>query len=427
MIALPIILLLVLLLLNVPIAYSLILSATFYFTALNNELPLEFIIQRMTSTHESFPLLAIPFFLTAGVIMNYSGISSRLMKMADVLTGHMRGGLAQTNVVLSALMGGISGSCQADAASDCKILVPEMNKRGYKPEFSAAITGASGLITGTIPPGIGLILYAILANQSVLRMFLAGYIPGALLMIGLMITVAIISKKRNYKPIRKKRATFKEIMKQLKESIWALLMPFGIILGLRFGLFTPTEAGAFACLFSIFVGLFVYKELKIKQFPKILLEAATTCSAILIIIAAASNFGYYITWGRIPHMLNDILIGITTNPYLMLIIINIFLLIVGMFMEGTASMLILTPLLVPTVSALGIDLIHFGIVQTINTYIGAITPPFGSMVFLVSATLKLSVKDVFKEMLPFLLTLIIVLLIITYVPWLTLIIPKLAM
>lgn len=413
--------------LNVPVAFGLILSTLIYFLFINTGMPVDMIFQRMIASSESFPLLAVPFFITAGAVMNYAGISNKLMAMADVISGHMVGGLAQVNVVLSTLMGGVSGSANADAAFDSKVLVPEMVKRGYSPAFSAAITAASATISPIIPPGIGLILYAFMANVSVGKMFLGGYIPGILMCIALMIAVHIISKKRGYVPSREKRATMKEIFKQTIDSSWALFMPFGIILGLRVGMFTPTEAGAMAVFYSVIVGFFIYKKLKIEHIPQILVESVLGTSAVMLIIVAASAFGYYMSWERLPQTITAYLTGVTTNPVVFLLIINLFLLFIGMFIEGTASLIILTPLLVPVVLALGIDPIHFGLVMVVNLTIGGVTPPFGTLMFLTCSIIRIPISEFIKEALPFIGVLLAVLFLITYVPGLVTVIPNLVM
>jgi tripartite ATP-independent transporter DctM subunit len=423
----PIIILFVLFALNVPVAFSLLVATISYFLFINTQLPVDMIFQRLVSSAESFPLLAVPFFITAGSVMNYSGISSKLMDLAEVLSGHMRGGLAQVNVVLSTLNGGVSGSANADAAMDCKILVPQMMKRGYSKAFSGAITAASAVIAPIIPPGIGMIIYCFIANQSVGRMFLAGYAPGLMMCAALMITVGIIARKRDYKPSRAKRATIVEILKQAWKSIWALFLPFGIILGLRFGMFTPTEAGAMAVFYAIFVGFFIYRELKLEHLPQIALEAALGTASVMLIICAASAFGYYLSWERLPQAMTAQLIGVTNNPILFLILVNLLLLFLGMFVEGTASLIILTPLLVPAAQALGIDLIHFGIVIVLNLTIGGVTPPFGTLIFLTCAILELSPAELVREALPFIAALIIVLLITTFIPGLVLFLPNLIM
>ena len=296
-----------------------------------------------------FPLLAIPFFVMAGSVMNYSGISKKLMQMAEVLTGHLIGGLAQVNVVLSTFMGGVSGSANADAAMQSKILVPQMEKRGYSREFSAAITAASSAISPVIPPGIVMIIYALIAQVSVAKIFAAGYVPGLIMAGALMFTVTLISRKRKYKPSRDKRATITEIGAQLKESIWSLSLPFGIILGLRFGLFTPTEAGAMAVLASVLIGIFVYKELEWSHIKPILLDTIYGTGTVVLIIVSASVFGYYLNWERIPQELTAVLLDFTSNKYAMLGVINLFLLAIGMFLEGGAALIIIAPLLVPVV------------------------------------------------------------------------------
>ncbi len=421
----PIIILVLLMLTGIPVAFALMISTASYFLFINTGVPVDLIFQRMISGTESFPLLAIPFFITAGCVMNYGGLSSRLMKVADALTGHMRGGLAQVNVVLSLLMGGLSGSANADAAMQCKILVPEMSKRGYEPEFSAAITSASSIITPIVPPGIGLILYAFLAEQSVAQLFFAGYVPGLLLMAALMVVVYFVAKKRNYAPIHEQRASTKTVFIQLGKSFWSLLLPLGILMGLRFGFFTPTEAGAMAVVYAVIVGAFIHRELKPKHIPMIMLESVLSTSTIMLIILSASAFGYYLAWERLPQTISQILINITENKYLFFLIINVFLLMVGMFLEGLASLIILTPLLVPAATAIGIDPVHFGIVMVVNVSIGAITPPFGALAFLTSSILQLKVVKVFREMTWFTISMVLVLFILSYFPAIVMFLPNL--
>ena len=411
---LPIIVLFILFFLNIPISFALMGSSLFYFIFINTSMPMEMVIQQFVTSIESFPYLAVPFFIMLGSIMNYSGISESLMDFADVLVGHLKGGLAQVNVLLSTLMGGISGSANADAAMQSKILVPEMVKKGYSTQFSAAITAASSAISPVIPPGTNLILYAIIANVAVGDMFLAAYTPGILMAIALMIAVHIISTKRNYKASRDKMSSFKEIFIQLLKSIWALLIPFAIIMGMRFGLFTPTEAGGIAVLFSLLVGFFVYKKLKPKHLPLILMDTVKSTGAVMIIISSAKVFGYYLTLERIPQMITEALMGMTNSPFVLLIVINLLLLFVGMFIEGGAALVILAPLLVPVVKVFGIDPIHFGMVFIVNIMIGGLTPPFGSMMFTVCTILDVSLEDFIKEVWPFIVSLVVVLLILTY-------------
>jgi len=357
--------------------------------------------------------------------MNYSGISKKLMQMAEVLTGHLIGGLAQVNVVLSTFMGGVSGSANADAAMQSKILVPQMEKRGYSREFSAAITAASSAISPVIPPGIVMIIYALIAQVSVAKIFAAGYVPGLIMAGALMFTVTLISRKRQYKPSRDKRATGSEMAAQFRESIWSLSLPFGIILGLRFGLFTPTEAGAMAVLASVLIGIFVYKELEVAHIKSILLDTIYGTGTVVLIIVSASVFGYYLNWERIPQELTATLLEFTSNKYVMLAVINVFLLIIGMFLEGGAALIIIAPLLVPVVIELGIDPIHFGMIMIVNIMIGGVTPPFGSMMFTTCSVTKVPVGDFMREIWPFIIALLIALLIVTYAPGLVMFLPGL--
>ncbi|WP_412971271.1 TRAP transporter large permease [Glaciecola sp. MF2-115] len=425
MIYLPVLLLFLLYFLGVPIAYALLGASIFYFTFFDAGMPPDLVLQKFITSAASFPLLAIPFFVMAGSVMNYSGISKKLMQMAEVLTGHLIGGLAQVNVVLSTFMGGVSGSANADAAMQSKIMVPQMEKRGYSKEFSAAITAASSAISPVIPPGIVMIIYALIAQVSIAELFLAGYAPGLMMAGALMITVWLISRKRKYKPSRDKRATLKEIGHQFKDSIWSLALPFGIILGLRFGLFTPTEAGAMAVLASVLIGIFVYRELKFKHIKPILLDTIYGTGTVVLIIVSASVFGYYLNWERIPQALTAFLLDFTSNKYTMLGLINIFLLCIGMFIEGGAALIIIAPLLVPVVVALGVDPVHFGMIMIVNIMIGGVTPPFGSMMFTTCSVTKVPLGDFMKEIWPFIIALLFALIAITYAPAIVLFLPSL--
>jgi len=421
----PILIVFILYFSGIPIAYALFGASIVYFTFFDAGMPPDLVLQKFVTSASSFPLLAIPFFVMAGSVMNYSGISARLMQMAEVLTGHLVGGMAQVNVVLSTFMGGISGSANADAAMQSKILVPQMEKRGYSREFSAAITAASSAISPVIPPGIVLIIYALIAQVSVAKIFVAGYVPGLLMAAALMITVTLISRKREYKPSRNQRATAIEVGKQLKESIWALSLPFGIILGLRFGLFTPTEAGAMAVFASVLIGMFVYQELGVEHIKPILLDTIYGTGTVVLIIVSASVFGYYLNWERIPQELTALLLDFTSNKYLMLAVINVFLLAIGMFLEGGAALIIIAPLLVPVAVLLGIDPIHFGMIMIVNIMIGGVTPPFGSMMFTTCSVTKVPVATFMGEVWPFIIALLIALLIVTYVPALVMFLPNL--
>ena len=422
---LPILLVFILYFSSIPIAYALFAAAICYFTFFVAGMPADLVLQKFITATASFPLLAIPFFVMAGSVMNYSGISSKLMQMAEVLTGHMVGGLAQVNVVLSTMMGGVSGSANADAAMQSKILVPQMTARGYSRSFSAAITAASSAISPVIPPGIVMIIYALIAQVSVGKMFAAGYVPGLIMATSLMLTVSLIAKKRGYEPLREVRAGGREVGRQFLDSLWSLSLPFGIILGLRFGVFTPTEAGAMAVLASVLIGVFIYRELKVEHIKPILKDTIYGTGTVVLIIVSASVFGYYLTWERIPQMLTEQLLLLTDNKWVMLGILNVFLLLIGMFLEGGAALIIVAPLVVPVVVALGVDPVHFGMIIIVNIMLGGVTPPFGSMMFTTCSVTRVAVGDFMKEVWPFILALLFALLVVTYFPSLVMFLPNL--
>lgn len=422
----PIILVFVLYFGGIPIVYALLGSTFFYFMFIDTTSPMDLILQKVLTSAQSFSLLAIPFFVMAGSIMNYSGISEKMMEFAEVLTGHLKGGLAQVNVLLSMLMGGCSGSANADAAMQSKMLVPEMEARGYSRAFSTAITAASSAATPVIPPGVNLIVYALLASCSVGKMFAAGYVPGFMMAGALMIAVAHVSKKRGYTPSREKRATLGEIGKQALISFWGLAFPFGIILGMRIGLFTPSEGGAVAVLYTLIVGKFIYKKLSFrKHFIPIMRETISGSASVVLIMVSASVFGYYLSWEGIPQMVTKALLSVTDNVYVMLLLCNVILLVMGMFLEGGAALMIIAPLLVPVVTNMGIDPIHFGMICIVNIMLGGLTPPFGSMMFTTCGITDCAISDFLKESWIFMFALLVVLMLITFVPAFSMVVPNL--
>ena len=420
----PIAILFILFFLNVPIALSLIGASLYYFAFINTGIPMTMVVQQFTTAVESFPYLAVPFFIMLGSVMNYSGISDKLMDMAEVLAGHLKGGLAQVNCLLSALMGGITGSANADAAMESKILIPAMLKKGLPLGFSAAVTAASSSVSPVIPPGNNLIIYAMIANVTVGDMFLAGYTPGLFMTAALMVTVYIISVKNKYAPTREKMAGLGEIGRQTLKSIFALIIPFVIILGMRMGVTTPTEAGGVAVLFALIVGVIAYKKLRWKHIPIILKETVQSTASVMLIIAAAKVFGYYMSSERIPQMITAGLLYITNDKFVLLMINNVLLLIIGMFIEGGAALVILGPLLVPVAVARGVDPLHFGVILIVNIMIGGLTPPFGSMMFTVCSIVNCKLQDFLKQIWPFIVALLLVLIIVTYSETAALAIPK---
>jgi tripartite ATP-independent transporter DctM subunit len=391
------------------------------------DLPIAIFVQRLVSVTESFPLLAVPFFIMAGAIMNYAGITRRLMALADALVGHMVGGLAQANIVLATLMGGLSASANADAAMQAKMLGPEMVKRGYSPAFVAAVTASAAVITPIIPPGIGLIIYGFIADVSIGRLFIGGIIPGLLMCVALMVVTWMVSKRRGYKAIRPHFVTFAELGTAFREALWALTIPIFIIVGIRFGVFTPTEAGAMTVLYATLVGFLAHKELKLADLPAIILETVLATSTVMLIICAATAFGFYMSWERIPPQVATSLVAATQNPYILLLLINLMLVVVGMLVEGTAALIILTPILVPVVVKLGIDPVHFGLIMVVNLTIGGVTPPVGTLMYTTCTILRVPMDRFTVEALPLIGALFFVLLLITYVPWLVLVLPNLMM
>ena len=420
----PVILLFALFGLRVPIAVALLIATAVYFGFVNTFMPKETMIQTMVASMESFPYLAIPFFTCAGVVFNYAGITGRLMGLAELLFGHMRGGMAQVNVALSAMMGGISGSANADAAMQTKMIVPQMERLGYDRAFSTVVTAASACITPIIPPGIILILYALVADVSVARMFLAGLLPGLLLCVMLMVTVSIIARRKGYKPSRDSRAGLREILTQLAKSIWALILPFGIIMGLRFGVFTPTEAGAVSVVYALFVGGVIYRELKWSDLGKIIEESVIATAGVMFIICAANAFATYMTWEGIPAAFSNYLLGSIDSPLVLLLVINLLLLVIGFFFEGGSAIILMTPLLLPVATQMGIDPIHLGIVMAVNLTIAGFTPPVGTMMFITISIAKVRMEDYIKQAWPFFLALVFMLVLLTLIPAITLFLPE---
>ena len=412
--------------LGMPIVYALFGSTFFFFLFIDTTSQPWLILQKVMGATQSFSLLAIPFFIMSGSVMSYGGLSEKLMDFCECVTGHMKGGLAQVNVLLSMLMGGCSGSANADAAMDARMLCPEMEKRGYSKAFAAAVSAASSASTPVIPPGVNLVVFTLIAQASLGRTFAAGYVPGFMMTGAMMITTAIIAHKRNYPKTREKLPPIPVILKQALVSFWGLFFPFGIIIGLRLGMFTPSEGGAFAVLYAFLVGKFIYKKLSLcEHLIPILLESISGTSAVVLIMVSANVFGQYLSWINLPKILANAILSVTTNKYIFLMMVNVLLLIMGMFLEGGAVLMITTPLLLPVALQLGIDVYHFGLVAIVNIMIGGLTPPFGSMMFTVCGITGCQISDFLKEIWPYILALLIVLILITYCPILVTIVPDL--
>ncbi len=398
------ILFVVLVLAGVPIAFTL-LTLSVLSVVTNPSLMDLVLVQRIVVGTQSFPLLAVPLFIFAGELMNISGISRRVMSFAQLLTRKLPGGLAQSNIVLSTLLAGMSGSANADAAMQGKILVPEMEARGYPKSFSTIVTAFSGLISPMIPPGISLIILAFVCNLSIGAMFIAAVIPGLLLATGLMTVTHFLVKKRGYEPAEKTPDKPGALRKGFVQSFPALVLPIFIIVGIRFGIFTPTEAAATAVVYT---GLFcwIYREASLAQFKAALLNVVKSTSAILLIIAASSAFSWVLTYQRVPQQVAMAITQVSSDPTMMLLIVAALLLLIGMFIEGTASILILAPIFLPVVQQLGIDPIHYGVVFVYFIHLGGVTPPVGTIMFTACSVTGLSTVEFAKQCLPFLITVI---------------------
>jgi tripartite ATP-independent transporter DctM subunit len=412
---------LLLLLLGIPIAFSLGLSAFVYI--LFSDLPLIVIPQKMYAGIDVFVLLSIPGFILAGNLMNASGITGRIIAFCNAILGHIRGGLGLANVGASMLFGGISGTAIADTASIGSVMIPAMEKEGYDTAFSCAVTATSSTIGPIIPPSLPMIIAATLTGLSVGKLFIAGVIPGLLLGMGLMLVTYIISVKRKYP--KNKRVPFFAMAKSFYQAFWAIMMTLLILFGIIGGVFTPTEASIVAVVYAIVIGLLVYRELKVGMLPKIILESAKMTASLMVLVGFANLFAWIMTVEEIPQLIAESLLGITENKFLLLLMINILLLFVGAFMETIAALLILFPVLLGVALHVGVDPIQFAMIMVMNLVIGLTTPPVGVCLFVTSSIGKISLEKISKAGLPFLLVSLLVLLLVTYVPEISLFLPGL--
>jgi tripartite ATP-independent transporter DctM subunit len=415
---------LLMVLLRFQIAYAVALSS--FFTLLYLKLPLATICQQMVKGISSFSLMAVPFFITMGVLMGSGGISERLIALANALVGWMRGGLAMVNVVDSYFFGGISGSAAADTASLGSILIPIMVKQGYDPEFSTALTIASSVEGILVPPSHNMVIYSMAAGGvSVGSLFLAGYLPGALLAGSLMVTVYIITLRRNYP--KGDKFNLMNVLKQLISSFWALAAILIVVVGVVAGVFTATESAAIAVIYSLIVSVFIYKGLTWKGVWKAFNECIDTLSIVLILIATSSIFGYLLTHLHVPQRAASALIGVTDNPIVLALLINLILLFLGCIMDMAPIILIATPILLPIATSIGISPIQFGIIVVLNCGIGLLTPPVGAVLFIGSAVGKVPIERLAKATLPFYLAMVVTLLLVTFIPEISMWLPSLLM
>lgn len=407
--------------LGIPIAFCLGITAAIALIKL--DAPVRVVAQRIFTGIDSFPLMAVPFFVLAGDLMNRGGTTLRLVRFSNTLVGWIRGGLAHTNIVASMFLAGISGSAVADAAAIGSILIPGMTREGYDLDFSAAVTASASTMGPIIPPSIFMVIYGVTTGVSIGALFAAGLIPGVLIGFSFMTIAYVISRKRNYP--KHPRPLLLDIWQALRKAAFALLAPVIILGGILLGVFTPTEAAAIAVGYAFLVGILVHRELSFKDLPSILIQSGTTTSILLLIIGTANVLAWVLSAEQVPQRIAQMLLTITHNPYLIMLLINLFLLAVGMFMEGGAAIIIIAPVLSQVAQAVGIHPLHFGFTMVLNIVIGLLTPPLGVCLFVVCGIAKVPLHRLVRAVFPFLMVEIGVLFLVSYFPMIALYIPRL--
>lgn len=411
-------LLLIFLLLSIPVGFSLLLASLGTILLTDIEIPYSILTQVMVTSNDSFPLMAIPFFILAGVLMGRGGVSERLLNIANSFVGHYRGGFAIAAVLTAMFFSAISGSGPATVAAIGSIMIPEMVRRGYKKLFATALIASAGTIGIVIPPSIPLVIYGVSSGTSIGDLFKAGILPGILMGGSLMIWAYMHAKKENYQPDPK--ATWKERLHHINRGKGALFMPVVILGGIYGGIFTPTEAAVIAVVYGLILSFFVYRELTLKDTIALFYDSAVSTGSIMVIVAAAAVFGRILTLEQIPSNVASTILSLTDNPIIFLLLVNILLIIVGTFMETIAAVIILTPILLPLIAQMGIDPVHFGIIMIVNLSIGFITPPLGLNLFVASSISDIKIVQLSKGIIPGFIALIISLFIITYISWFSL-------
>jgi tripartite ATP-independent transporter DctM subunit len=413
----------IMLAIGVPVAYAVGISAII--GAWYIDIPLEAVMIQLTSGVNKFSLLAIPFFILAGAIMAEGGIARRLVNFAYIFVGFIRGGLSLVNIVASTFFGAISGSSVADTASIGSVMIPEMDKKGYPRDFAAAVTASGSVQAILTPPSHNSVIYSLATGGtvSIAALFIAGILPGLLLSFSLMVMCVAFAHKRGYP--KGERVPFRQALKIFVDTLWGLMTVVIIMGGILSGIFTATESAAIACLWAFFVTMFIYRDYKWSELPKLMFRTVKTVTIVMILIGFAAAFGAVMTYMQLPMRITEAFTSISDNKYVILMCINIMLLLIGTLMDMAPLILILTPVLLPVTNALGIDPVHFGMIMLVNLGIGLITPPVGSVLFVASAVSKQKIEQVVKAMLPFYLVLFLVLLLVTYVPAISLFLPKL--
>ena len=402
----------VLMILKLPIAFTMGIACIG--AVLTAGLPLNTMITRMFTAVDSFSLMAVPFFVLAGELMNETGLTNKILRLASVTIGHIRGGLAMVNIAASVMFAGLSGSATADTAALGSLEIPMMVKGGYSKEFSVAVTIASSTIGPIIPPSVMLVMYAVIANVSVSKLLVAGLVPGLMMAFAMGIMVYFISLKRNYGAASE--FSFKAILIALKEAIIPLMMPLIILGGILSGIFTATEAGVVACVYALVIGLVVNRNLKIKNLPRILLRAAKTTAVSMMIIAMANIFSWIMAWENFPAQVANTAVQLTNNPTVIMLLIVAFLFALGLFVEGIPVLIVFAPILVPVAKMFGIDLVAFGVILVLTVLVGSTTPPVGSLLYLGCSIAGTTVSKAGKEVWPFVFSILIVIIICVFFP-----------
>jgi tripartite ATP-independent transporter DctM subunit len=413
----------ILLAIGMPVAFAIGISGALFFIQ-NPNLPFTMPVQLTVTQTQNFALLAIPMFILSGNLMNFAGITERMLRLSTVLTGHMRGGVGQVSLALATLMGSVSGSCIADAAMQTRILGPEMLKRNFTKGYAAAVLSYGSLITPIIPPGIGYILYGTVGQVSIGRLFAGGIVPGLMLWAAMAATLSITAKRLNIPPERQGKPEAKEVIGATVNGVWAILFPVMLIVSLRAGVFTPSEVGAFAVVYAFLVGTLAHRQLNKDTINKALEGATFDVGAVMFLIALSGIFGYGIAWDQVPDKISEGMLGISTNPYLVILLIIAFLLVAGCFVDGAVLIIMLTPIFLPIAEELGFDPVHFGMIFIIAITIGNFTPPVGSAMYVVCTILGCPVGDYTKQSLPFLFACVVVMLLLLFFPQLVLWIPN---
>ena len=413
----------IMLAIGVPVAYAVGISAII--GAWYIDIPLEAVMIQLTSGVNKFSLLAITFFILAGAIMAEGGIARRLVNFAYIFVGFIRGGLSLVNIVASTFFGAISGSSVADTASIGSVMIPEMDKKGYPRDFAAAVTASGSVQAILTPPSHNSVIYSLATGGtvSIAALFIAGILPGLLLSFTLMVMCVGFAHKRGYP--KGERVPFRQALKIFVDTLWGLMTVVIIMGGILSGIFTATESAAIACLWAFFVTMFIYRDYKWSELPKLMYRTVKTVTIVMILIGFAAAFGAIMTYMQLPMRITEAFTSISDNKYVILMCINIMLLLIGTLMDMAPLILILTPVLLPVTTALGIDPVHFGMIMLVNLGIGLITPPVGSVLFVASAVSKQKIEQVVKAMLPFYAVLFLVLMLVTYIPAISLFLPKL--